>query len=124
MKRLTFYDRERIEYYLNFKRLSLRDIAKLISRDISVVVREVNRHKPQLSPYSAELAQVATERKAKLTNTKKLDKSWQLKEYVKSQLEQDWSPEQISGRLKEHSPPELKQLSLKTLCLETIYQYV
>lgn len=124
MKRLTFYDRTRIEYYLNFKQLSLRDIAKLIGKNHTVLVREVSRHKPQLSPYSAELAQVAADRKSHMTNTKKLDKYWQLKRYVKGMLEQDWSPEQISGRLKKHPPPELKQLLSKTLCMETIYQYV
>ncbi len=125
MKKLTFYDRQRIEYYLNFKQISLRQIARLIARNHRVVAREVKLHKPQLSPYSAELAQAAAERKSHFTNTKKLDKSWQLKRYVKTGIEQNWSPEQIAGRLKRYPPAELSSVgAVLTICPETIYQYV
>lgn len=124
MSKLSFYDRTRIEYYLNFKQLSLRDIAKLIHRDHSVVIREVNRHKPQFIPYNAELAQKAADRKAKNTNKKKLDKCPELKNYVVVGLANDWSPEQIAGRLKEHPPPELEESKVKTLSTEPIYQFV
>jgi IS30 family transposase len=124
MSNLTFYDRERIEFYLHFKRLSLRDIAKFIHRDVSVVSREIKRHKPQFSPYNAELAQAAANRKAKITNKKKLDKYEKLKLWVENQIRQDWSPEQIAGRLYEQPPPELKSIKVKTVCAETIYQHI
>jgi len=124
MSNLTFYDRERIEFYHNLKSISLRDIGKIIGRDVSVVSREITRHKPQFSPYNAELAQKAAERKAHLTNTKKLEKCHELKQYVTEQLQEDLSPEQISGRLKNHPPPELEKAQRKTICAETIYQYV
>lgn len=124
MSNLTFYDRSRIEFYLHFKRISLRDIAKYISRDVSVVSREIKRHKPQFSTYSAELAQIAAERKSRITNTKKMEKSEELKEYVEERIRNDWSPEQIAGRLINHPPPELKQLKIKSVCPETIYQYI
>lgn len=121
MSNLTFYDRERIEYYLHAKQLSLRDIARLIGRDVSVVSREITRHKPQFSPYNAELAQNAAIRKSHNTNKRKIDKDWHLKRYVLSKLKSDWSPEQIAGRLTQYPPPELKN---EYLCMETIYQYI
>lgn len=124
MQKLTFYDRQRIEYYLNFEQVSLRQIGKLIHRSHTIVIREVERHKPQFGPYGAELAQVAADRKAKLTNKKKLDKCTELKDYVEARLLEQWSPEQIAGRLKTIPPPELKKALVKTLCPETIYQHV
>jgi IS30 family transposase len=124
MQKLTFYDRQRIEYYLNFKRLSLRDIGKLICRDHTVVIREINLHKPQFSPYSAELAQKAADRKAKNTNKKKLDKCEILRDFIEERILEDGSPEQIAGRIVEHSPPELKTAKVKIICPETIYQHI
>ncbi len=124
MQKLTFYDRQRIEFYLKFKRVSKRSIAKLIHRDHSVIIREIKLHKPQLGPYSAELAQKAAKRKAKNTNKKKLDKCQELKDYVKDRLLEDWSPEQIAGRLIEHPPPEMKEAKVKTVSTEPIYQFI
>lgn len=124
MSNLTFYDRQRIEFYLHFKRVSLRDIAKFIGRDVSVVSREIKRHKPQFFPYSAELAQKAAGRKARITNKRKLDKCEELKVWVEARIREDWSPEQIAGRLKKHPPPELDKAKIKTICAETIYQYI
>jgi len=124
MSNLTFYDRQRIEYYLNFKQFSLRDIAKFIGRNVSIVSREIKRNKPQLIPYNAELAQKAAERKRKNTNTKKLEKCEPLKKYVREKLIEDWSPEQIAGRLETNPPPELKKAKTKTVCAETIYQHI
>lgn len=124
MSNLTFYDRQRIEFYLGLKPVSLRDIAGFIGRDVSVISREIKRHKPQLFPYNAELAQKAADRKARITNTKKIFKSEKLKAYIDYGLGQDWSPDEIAGRLKAQPPPELKKIKIKTVCAETIYQYV
>jgi IS30 family transposase len=124
MQKLTFYDRQRIEYFLNFKKLSKRSIGKLIHRDHSVVIREIKLHKPQFAPYNAELAQKAANRKARNTNQRKLDKCKILKKFVEARIMDDWSPQQISGRIAEHSPPELKEAKVKTLCTETIYQHI
>lgn len=121
MSNLTFYDRRRIEYYLNFKRLSLRDIAKLIVRNHSAVSREVKRNKAQFIPYNAEIAQSAANRKSRITNKRKLDKDESLKQYVTDKLKIDWSPEQIAGRLKNHPPPHLVG---KYINYESIYQYI
>lgn len=124
MSNLTLYDRQRIEFYLNFKRLSLRDVAKLVGRNVSIISREIRRNKPQLSPYNAELAQRAAERKARITNKKKLEKCESLKKYVREKLNEDWSPDQIAGRLKTNPPLALKKAKIKIVCAETIYQHI
>ena len=124
MSNLTFYDRQRIEFWLGIKQVSMRDIAGFINRDVSVVSRELKRHKPQLSHYNAELAQRAADRKSKFTNKKKLEKSEKIKSYIEDQLKEDWSPDQIAGRLKKHPPPELKKACVKMVCAETIYQHI
>lgn len=121
MSNLTFYDRSRIEWYLHFKRISLRNIAKYISRDVSVISREIKRNKPQFSPYSAELAQKTADRMLAHNTIKKLNKDSQLLDYVIKKLKDDWSPQQIAGRLLTNPPPELRK---KRICLETIYQYI
>jgi IS30 family transposase len=124
MSNLSYFDRRIIEKWYGLKRVSLRNIAKLIGRDVSVVSREIARHKPQFGPYNADLAQAAARRKAGITNKRKLDKCPELQSYVKARLLEDWSPEQIAGRLKEHPPPGLKDAKVKRLSTEPIYQYV
>lgn len=121
MSNLTFYDRERIEYFLNLKRLSLRRVAELVGKNHTVIIREIARHKPQFSPYNAELAQRAANRKLAHNTIKKLNKDPILLDYVIKKLQEDWSPEQIAGRLKSNPPSNLKK---KKICPETIYQYI
>lgn len=117
---LTFYEREKIEFYLKC-RFKIGKIAQLIHRDHSVVSREIKRNKPQLSSYSAVLAEKAAKRRARITNKRKLNKDEILKDYVLGKLQKGWSPEQIAGRLKSKPPPKLNKQSI---CLETIYQYI
>lgn len=49
-----------------------------------------------------------------------MDKDKQLHNYVIEKLKDGWSPEQIAGRLKHHSPPNLKTI----ISHEPIYQYI
>jgi len=120
MSNLTLVEREQIEFYLslNFKK---RRIAKLIGRNIAVVVREIQRHKSPYFPYNAVVAQRAAERNSHKTNKRKLDKNEKLCQWVVARLRDKWSPEQIEGRLKEYPPPELKGANITH---EAIYQYI
>jgi IS30 family transposase len=74
-------------------------------------------------PYSAILAQRLTEQRERNRNKPKLKnyENIDLREFVVTKLKDDWSPEQIAGVLKEQPP---KELNGKTICLETIYQYI
>lgn len=117
--RLTFYEREKIEFYLKLK-LKHRAIARRLKRDHRVVDREIKRNSRD-GKYLSKVAQELTDKNSKKTNKCKLDKYEDLREYVYYQLKEDWSPEEIAGRLKEHPPPELKG---KTISHESIYQYI
>jgi len=89
----------------------------MIGRDHTVVSREIKRNKGQLFPYSSVIAQTAADRRAKHTNTRKLNKDWRLQSYVTRCLEEHWSPEQIAGRMKLENRPNY-------VCAESIYQYI
>lgn len=73
-------------------------------------------------PYNAKTAQALADKRAKKTNTRKLDKpqNQKLKEFVDKKLLEDWSPEQIAGTLKENSPENISE----TISYESIYDYI
>ncbi len=120
MGRLTQYDREQIEAYFR-QGLSGRQIAKLIGRHHSVVERELKRNRSPHFAYEAQKAKFFSQRRARKTNTRKLLKDEDLREYVEEKLYEGWSPEQIAGRLKTNPPLHLKN---KTISYEAIYQFV
>lgn len=120
MQVLTYYERQQIEYFLKLK-MTRRQIGQRLKRDHTVISRELKRHIPKGMRYSAQLAQKAADRKAKQTNTRKLEKDGDLKYYVISQLKVGWSPQQIAGVLKSQPPPGLRGVSVSH---ESIYQYI
>lgn len=122
MQRITQFEREVIEVGLRCNK-SVRAIAKSLNRDHRVIQREVDRNKGQISPYTAEVAQRIYETRQQRKNKKKLEKyeNKNLKKYVVKKLREDWSPEQIAGRLKEQPPNNLNN---KTISYESIYQYI
>ena len=120
MGRLTTYDRERIEH---FRRLGLgvREIARRISRDHSVVSRELRRNRSPHFAYEANKAQYFSARRARKTNKRKLLKSTYSRDYVVRKLRLGWSPEQIAGRIKAERPAELAGMEIS---YEAIYQFI
>lgn len=120
MIRLTKADREHIEFYLRLNQ-GVREIGRLICKDHSVVSREIRRNSSPYFPYSAKTAQAAVDRKAKLTDQMKLVKHKNLAEYVTKKLHEDWSPEQIAGRLKKVSAERPDSL---TVSHEAIYGWI
>lgn len=117
--RLTLYEREKIEFYLKLK-MKHRTIAKSLKRDRRVIDREIKRNSKD-GKYLSKTAQELSDKKAKKTNKCKLDKDEDLRNYVYERLQDDWSPEEVAGRLKEQPPSELKG---KTISHESIYQYI
>lgn len=120
MGRLTTYDRERIEHWVRLG-LGVREIARRVGRDHSVVSRELHRNRSPHFAYEANKAEYFSARRARKTNKRKLLKSAYLREYVVSKLRQGWSPEQIAGRLEKSPPEELANLRVS---YEAIYQYI
>lgn len=99
----------------------VKSIAIITGRDRSVISREIKRNRGDYSPYNARTAQEATNRRAKKTNKRKLDKDNPLYQFVIDRLKEGWSPEQIAGRLKHHPLPKLHG---STISHEQIYEYI
>lgn len=95
----------------------VREIARLLGRNHSVISRELQPDRDQgLLPYSAKRAQLRAERLAGHGRKRKLDKDRELRTFVVEKLTDDWSPEQIAGYLRERKDSQLS--------VETIYQFV
>lgn len=120
MQILTLSDRVFIEQSRAYRR-SIREIARRLRKDHTVISRELKRNRTSHTPYRAVTAQGYADRRAKKTNVRKLEKDAVLKEHVVACLKDDWSPEQIAGTLKAQPPPTLRGVSVSH---ETIYQYI
>ncbi len=84
---------------------SMRFIAQRLSRASSTVSREVARHGGR-APYRASEANSQAWRSALRPKPCRLATHSQLQEIVASKLIEDWSPEQISGWLKQSYPDD------------------
>jgi IS30 family transposase len=115
-KHLSLEDREEISRGLALEQ-SLSVIARGLGRPTSTVSREVQRNGGRLH-YRAARADRATCQRAKRPKATKLDQQPALRVFVENGLEQDWSPEEICGRL----PLEFPDDDSMRLVHETIYQ--
>ena len=122
LSRITLYEREKIELYLKMKK-SHRWIGKKLCRGHTDISREINRNSNQLFPYQAKDAQRLHDARLRKKNQKKLEKfkHKKLKKFVVSKLEENFSPDQIAGRLHNEPPQELAG---ETISHESIYQYI
>jgi len=90
-------------------------IAEAIDKNKSVVSRELKRNANLKGKYSFEYAQDMAElRKERMKNPRKLTS--QLKKKIILLIEEDWSPQQIEGRLKLENKPFVSH--------ETIYKII
>jgi len=110
---------ERIEIYrLKNEGYSIRSIGKQISRNHSVVSRELGRNS---KPFSLEYKPVSAHKKAqkrlRLQRQQAPLKNPRVFLYVREKLRIKWTPEQIAGRLSLDLPGE-------SISYETIYQYI
>ena len=118
MQYLTFDDRKVIEKLLK-QNLSYRSIGKVLQRSHTTISDEIKLNSGQLG-YCAERAQHYHEqRQLNKGNKRKLEINDRLREYVIKKLNKDWSPEEISGRLKEFPNEDIGYV-----CHETIYEYI
>ena len=121
MQILTFYERQRIEYYRRLH-LGLRDIGRRMKRNHSDIVRELRRNTVPGERYSALKAQAKANRRATKTNKRKLETDESLHDFVASELKKGWSPELIAGRLQgDDAPPHMHG---STVSHEQIYEYI
>ena len=99
------------------KKSSHRSIANVLGRHHSVVSREIERNggDDHYRATAAEERAVATRLRPKL---RKLEANQRLHDFVRHGLAHEWSPEHISGKLKERYPDDLDM----RVSAETIYQ--
>lgn len=114
---LTIRERELIYLYHGFG-FFYRRIGRLVKRSPSTVMRELKRHSTKKRAYSPSIAQkVYTENKKRCGKKRLLDSS-ELKKCVRNLfLEEQWSPEQISQRIKLESNGQ-------TISYNTIYRSI
>jgi len=112
-KHISLEERHYIEISMK-NGLSQKEIAKSLQRDQSSISREVKRNTGQRGYRHNQANHFAARRHTEKTKAVKLtaEIKAQLDEYIK----EDWSPEQVAGRLKLEGEVSLHH--------ETIYQYV
>ena len=119
--RLTHKERVQIETLL-FEKRTKSYIAKVLKRSRSTITREVNKWvQNKTDKYDADLAHWNA--KDDYLNKRNLDKISlypQLKIYVYRGLLSDWTPEQISGRLKNDFPNN----PIMRISHESIYRFI
>jgi len=118
---LTLYEREKIELHLR-GRHSLRNIAKMLHRDHSVIVRELQRNTCRDATYRAVKAHEYAEKRKRKKRKCILENDEELCRYVVKQLiDEQWSPKQISGAIKKRLEPWMDG---KGISHETMYQFI
>lgn len=114
-KHLTIKDREQIYLCLNLG-YSKRKIAKKMKRNHSVITREINSNLDKQGKYLPHLAQEISQERQSQINSQNASKDIRIWRYVREKLVAGWSPEQISGCIKDHID--------SYVCTETIYNHI
>jgi len=121
-KRLNDLEREEISRLLSQK-CSFRDIAKMLSRNISTVSREISAGSGNKYTYRAVKAQNRARRNAtkRKFGKRKLNDSQKLWAYIRKKLrKKKWSPRQIAEELKKDYPLDMTM----RISPEAIYTYI
>jgi len=95
--------------------LRQKDIAFEIGVHPSTISRELRRNRDDFRGYNAELAQIKST-KVEMQKKKRFSLTKPIEKYIRVKLKQDWSPEQISGRMKIDIDVSIVH--------ETIYKYI
>lgn len=98
-------------------------IAELLGKTPSAVCQELKRNpSDNKSGYDVYLAKKMTEQRRVLANKrfKKIENNQWLKIYIIRNLKKYWSPEQISGRIKEKWPSDKSRQVSK----DSVYKYI
>ena len=102
--------------------ISIRSIAKKLGRSPASVSREIRRNRlSSIAGYSAITAQIKTEERIAISRRRHPLKNQDVYSYILERLRWGWSPEQISGRLRQIEHPGDSHW---TVCHETIYRFI
>lgn len=127
-KKITQTERELLGRWIQ-EGIAKKEMARRLHRDIRTIQRELIRNKTRVAvgkdfeiiyePVHAHV--VAMERKQHAFSAKQPLKNKNIYTYVLKHLREGWSPEQISGRLREQDHKGEKEWQI---CMETIYQFI
>jgi len=95
--------------------LNQKSIALEVGVNPSTISREFKRNSDKYRGYNAELAQVQSV-KIERAKKKRFSLTKPIEKYIRAKLKLDWSPEQISGRMKKDTGISVVH--------ETIYRYI
>jgi IS30 family transposase len=116
---LSLEDRESIGL-LRAGGVGVREIARRLGRDPSVISRELGRNGTVAGTYRPLGAQRAAQVRARRPKTAKLAVAGPVRDFVIEKLREDWSPRQIANVLRVEHRDEPDQRA----CAETIYQSI
>lgn len=115
-KHLTVEEREIIQLML-WQKSSIRSIAKTLGRSPSSISREIEKNfVPHGKRYLPRTAHKRALKQRKSRGRTERLKNQKVRDYVIKHLKKRWSPEQISGRI--------KQDIVESISHEAIYQYI
>ena len=100
---------------LNKQGYSQKYIAQEVEVHPSTISRELRRNNDLIRGYNAEIAQIKST-KVEMQKKKRYSLTKPIEKYIRAKLKQDWSPEQISGRMKLDTGISVVH--------ETIYRYI
>lgn len=103
-KQVTADGRDRLAQYLG-EGFNQKQIAQKLQRLPSTISRERTRNSPDGVYLAARAQRLAQRRRRERPITRKLERP-ELHDFVTSGLAQQWSPEQIAGRLRREPPNE------------------
>ena len=110
-------------YHLVLYGLSYREIGRRLKRHHTTISREVARNRPTYADdavyWHKSAQEYADQRKYRPRHYPKLSIPLLVK-YVNRKIQEDWSPEEISGRLSIDFPDK----KLMRISHETVYQWV
>ena len=122
MNIITYKERKLLEKLLN-NSMKIRAIGRQIGRGHTTLLYEIRTHSGDHLPYDADRAQALYEKaQMRKGNISKLLSNPSLWKYVLQKLQEDFSPEQIAGRLKTCS--EEKEKARGSVSHETIYAFI
>jgi len=115
---LTLEERDRIAQ-LQQRGTLQKDIAKALHRDPATVSRELRRNRTGDEYYAGQAQRTAERRRRERPLVRRMEDP-QINEAVRRGLAQDWSPEQIAGRLEQQHPDDPKCRA----SAQTIYDWI
>ena len=114
-KHLTLEERDRIAQ-LRHQGAEQKEIAQALGRCPSTISRELRRNGRDGEYYAAQAQRAAERRRRERPLLRKMDDP-EINEAVRSGLAQEWSPEQIAGRMRQ-------QASDRRVSSQTIYTWI